>query len=392
MNFRRVTFTRNAGTSQDWRVAIGALDNGPFLHVYPSVAVALPMALASLTIVLVSGPPTPSLLVDGVVFLVAAVCSHRLCLGTAGVAIMLAVYRVLPETRPTMGEHASFVPVLCLALANRPRAALAFGIWATALNTPRVDDLAKTLPYLMFWAIFHTVAWMSGRLWVAHDQHRERELKAQLSDQRMVIAREIHDTVAHEVSRLSMTAQLMSTRGGATPDDLAFIVDACDRVMAQMRATLVVLRSPVSETPIAATGPEDLAEAVSRAKTRLRDAGFRPTVSIEQLDRATTLQSWGAQTVLREGVNNIVTHGSPKEPVLLDIGVAPDGDLTLFLVNGVDRPRGLASRSPTFGLIGLRERVEATGGTLHGSLDDETWTLIAVIPGEQGARRRAEPD
>ena len=70
-------------------------------------------------------------------------------------------------------------------------------------------------------------------------------------EQRHAIARELHDTVAHELSLMSMQVQRLGLRGDVDPDELETILDSCDNAIAQLRAMLSVLRSPDSPRTLA---------------------------------------------------------------------------------------------------------------------------------------------
>ncbi|GGV12084.1 sensor histidine kinase [Streptomyces spectabilis] len=225
------------------------------------------------------------------------------------------------------------------------------------------------------------------------DGTREREKNARLNAQRLEYARELHDFVGHHVT--AITAQVKAVRfttaAGHPPtpqaldEALANIEDAALQATDSMRAMVGLLRRPDRSAPLHAPqtlhGLHDLADA-------LRATGPEVSLTIDPRLLAVPPPDHLCATayhVVREALTNIRKHATGAGTVTIDVRHSPDaGALTVCVTDNAAQPSDAtpAHRGPGgFGITGLRERVDAVGGTLTaGPGPVGGWQVAAEIP------------
>jgi signal transduction histidine kinase len=223
------------------------------------------------------------------------------------------------------------------------------------------------------------------------DTRRRAALEDVRSTERMELARELHDVVAHHVTGIVVAAQAAAVVARTSPDDvdraLAAIETAGTDALAAMRRMVGVLRGQDSD---GARSPGAELAGVSRLI-----AQFDPD---ERLVRLTTdpglehavLPAGVAATgyrVVQEALTNVRRHAPEAAAVEVDIRIR-EGALQVTVRNdGVPAvPAAPRGGSGGFGLAGMAERVKALDGSLTaGPTGPGVWTVAAHIP-LQGAR------
>jgi signal transduction histidine kinase len=220
------------------------------------------------------------------------------------------------------------------------------------------------------------------------DIRRRLAIDTARHDERLELARELHDVVAHHVAGIVVQAQAARIAAAKHPEaldpTLAGIESAGNDALAAMRQVVGLLRDP-SDTGSRTPGPEQLSDLVGRfarhgpsVQLRLPEAGRPPWPP----EVAATVHR-----IVREALTNIVLHAPDAASVT--VTVADDPSVVSVEVTD-DAPRR-GSRPPSaggHGLVGLRERAEALGGTLQaGPGEDAGWVVAARLP--LPARRNA---
>jgi signal transduction histidine kinase len=219
------------------------------------------------------------------------------------------------------------------------------------------------------------------------DASRELAVDAARQGERLELARELHDVVAHHVAGIVVQAQaarLVAARRPAELDGmLAGIESAGNDALAAMRRVVSLLRDP-GDAGGFAPGTGQLSDLVGRfaghgqsVMLRLPD-GEQPPWPPEV---ATTVYR-----VVQEALTNIVLHARGAANVAVVVDGAPSG-VSVEVTD--DAPAGPSvsswSVSGGHGLVGMRERVEALGGTLHaGPGDGGGWAVRATVPLTRG--------
>lgn len=209
---------------------------------------------------------------------------------------------------------------------------------------------------------------------------RERRWEQVKADERILLARELHDTVAHHVSAIAVQAQagraLAATSPSSPLEALEVIEVEASRTLAEMRAMVRVLRNeaPVDYAP--QPGVADL-ERLSGASP----AGPRVEVTVSG-DLAALPRAIDAAVfrIAQEAVTNALRHA--RNATLVDVRVAGDQS-TVSLVVRDDGDPGAAdpAREAGFGLTGMVERALLLGGACRaGPCPGGGWAVVATLP------------
>jgi signal transduction histidine kinase len=211
-------------------------------------------------------------------------------------------------------------------------------------------------------------------------ESRRRALDQIRSQERVGLARELHDTVAHHVSAIAVQAQAGRAMAGQRPEAaleaLAVIEGEASRTLAEMRAMVRVLRdgAPAEYTP-----QPGVADLVSLAR---RDPV--PVVDVEvpgDLDELPLQVDAAVYRLAQEALTNALRHARNASRVEIRV-VEGGGRLRLRVTdNGQIDPVRPASHG--FGLLGMTERVQLLGGTLRaGPAPGGGWAVDAELPTE----------
>ncbi|MFH9738153.1 sensor histidine kinase [Streptomyces roseolus] len=222
-----------------------------------------------------------------------------------------------------------------------------------------------------------------------------------LLEERARIARELHDVVAHHMSVITVQADSAPYRIPGLPEaareEFTSIAGSARESLAEMRRLLAVLRSDGSEGERAPQPGLDRLQQLVEATVR---AGVPAELSLaaELVDGRTEVpQAVGlsAYRIVQEALANAVRH-APGAPTRVSVREDGSGRLTVLVVNGpaTEPAPPLESAGTGHGLVGMRERVRLTGGTLDtGPLPDGGFRVAASLPlGPADAAAAPGPD
>jgi signal transduction histidine kinase len=222
------------------------------------------------------------------------------------------------------------------------------------------------------------------------DENYEREARTKVAEERVRIARELHDVVAHHIAVINVHAGLarraVGRDAGTVDTSLGHVQDAARTVLDELGTVLSVLRATDFEdsesggTTQPAPGLEQLDELLETFAAAGLEVLTTATGPPRDMDRACDLAAF---RIIQESLTNASKHGADGQAMLtltsaasgLTIGVSnlvhvgPAGSLI-----GVPAPGG-------HGLVGMRERAAACGGSLTARQDDHgMFCVLAVIP------------
>jgi signal transduction histidine kinase len=284
---------------------------------------------------------------------------------------------------------------------------------------PRSDVATEFVPV----ALANVIAWMTGysmrqrRLYVVTLQHQAAS--SAVAEERLRIARELHDVVAHSMSVIAVQAgygqYVIDASPGGAKDALGAIQATSRDALEEMRRMLGVLRQqdvtpgPANGDPAAgpAAGqapaggaaqprPAPLAPApglagLGRLIERTRGAGVRVTLEVSGPPRpAPAGVDLSAYRIIQEALTNVVRHAGTSAACVVSVGytdadlvirVTDDGGLPVSL-HAVSVPVLLSTGAGTgHGIIGMRERVHLCGGTFGaGPLPGGGFQVVATLP------------
>ncbi|WP_328343939.1 sensor histidine kinase [Micromonospora sp. NBC_00421] len=284
-------------------------------------------------------------------------------------------------------------------------AALAIG--ATAVFVLGVSWVRPEIVVLLLWFGFAVAggdAVRSRRAYVAvleerarrAEQTREEEALRRVAEERLRIARELHDVVAHHIALINVQAgvagHLLSGQPEAAQEALGHVRAASRTVLDELATLLGVLRgagendSPTEPAP-SLNRLDALVEGFSTGQPVRWTVAGQPRPLPTAVDVA-------AYRIVQESLTNAYRH-APRAAVAVRLGYGPAGVTVEVRDDGTPRPEGgptggepvtgATGRSrgagTGLGLIGMRERAETVGGTFSaGPLPDGGWQVRAELP------------
>ncbi|WP_162616482.1 sensor histidine kinase [Xylanimonas allomyrinae] len=302
-----------------------------------------------------------------------------------------------------LAQVAMSVAVFGYALARPPRKAIIAAGAATvifeglALATAFASDglLRREDVVLWLWTLTaiaiairsrrDTVAALTDRA-VRAEQGREEAARRRVAEERLRIARELHDVMAHHVSAISVQAGMAEHMLGrdeqVVADAVRNIRTSAKTVLGELHSVLAVLRrdgAAVDAVTAPVRGLDDVAalvEAVRADGTSVHlHLGPVPTTLPPDVDLA-------AFRVVQEALTNARKH-APGAPVTVTITCRGDLEITVTNPRAETAPRSTADAVPGsgLGLVGMRERVTGAGGTLDARpTPDGGFAVVAHLP------------
>ncbi|TDB81949.1 sensor histidine kinase [Micromonospora sp. KC721] len=302
----------------------------------------------------------------------------------AGLAIAAArVFHLPAEPGPAMAlALAVLVGSAVRALPPVPAGALAAGgltVVGGALLAARPESGGSLGVVAM-----NAVAWLSavtaGLALRSQDDRAAATAETVRRDERLELARELHDVVAHHITGMLLQAQaahLVARKNpGQVTESLTEIEAAGTEALRAMRRVVGLLRD-TGDAPPASAGPEQLGALVERFNRQ------GPPVRLRVPDKSAAWPPEVTSTVyriVREALTNVARHAPHAHDVTVTVDQRPSS-ITVEVSD--DAPPGVARAAQRggYGLIGMRERVETLGGTLHAGPRAPTgWSVLATLP------------
>ena len=200
------------------------------------------------------------------------------------------------------------------------------------------------------------------------EREREELAREAVAAERRVIARELHDVVAHNVSVIVAQAGAARRISDSHPDEALSTLGAIERIgreaLVEMRRLMGFLRTerPRADPRSPQPGLEDIDTLVSQ----VRQAGVPITLLIEGEPRTLPAGlNLSAFRIVQEATTNVLKHAGPGSTVEVVVRYCPDG-IELEIVDDGRGAGALQTRPlrPRYGHLGMRERVALFGGTL----------------------------
>jgi signal transduction histidine kinase len=328
----------------------------------------------------------------------ASLCGrHRwpaLALVASGALVALLVH--VDRSAGTVAVLAPAVALYTLALRRNRRAQLLGGLGAVGavlvadlLHSGRPGFLQTAghvllvaIPMLAAEAIRNhraTMRLLTERLELA-DRAREQEAERHVEQERMRIARELHDVVAHTLTEINVQAAAAAelTTPGRGRDALEAIERSSHSALGELRAILGILRDP--DHPSAPRNPvpgfENIAELIARTRqsgleVRIEQTGSRP-------ERISDASSLAAYRIVQESLTNARRH-APGAPVHVRLSFNHTA-LSLEVENALGATSNGNGQGGGVGIAGMRERASAIGGTLQAGSVTGGFLVQAELP------------
>ncbi|HYH48295.1 MAG TPA: sensor histidine kinase [Acidimicrobiia bacterium] len=224
------------------------------------------------------------------------------------------------------------------------------------------------------------------------EAERDAEAERRVAEERIRIARELHDLLAHTVSVMTVQAGVAADSLHRRPDVARTAIDtirsAGRDAMAEIRATVAVLRSGAAPSGGHGMAPAPGLARIDELVTSAGAAGL--TVEVHALPPAVALPpvvELTAYRVVQEALTNVIRHaGATRAEVSLAltadalvIDVHDDGSASGGV--SVSAGAGATAGGSGFGLRGMAERVESLGGSLqYGRRPGGGFIVRATVP------------
>jgi signal transduction histidine kinase len=384
-------------TAASLALPLGMPSDGPELRT-PDARWVLLVLLSTLPLALHRRSPLPALLVVSVA------------------AEMLQGFRYIPQLSGPDGTSIgpTYIGVATVVFLTAKRSAPGVAtlvvtglIPAAALTEAVLAPAGHRVAALLTEAVLLVAAWALGRLARARaairDQVLERaaamereqaaDARAAVMEERARIARELHDIVAHNVSLMvvqTIAADRVQDRDRAKAHELHGTIEATGRAtVTELRRLLDVLRTDEeAETDPSKEPPQPTIEALPALVDSVRAAGLEVDFSISgtpaELPAGSHLTVY---RVVQEALTNTLKHAGHTRTALHLVWEPDRERLTVRLCDDGPAPDGESARPPGpaqgtgHGLVGMRERVGAVGGSLHtGTRPGGGYCVHAVIP------------
>lgn len=268
----------------------------------------------------------------------------------------------------------------------------------TLVSTPLTWDDGRNFSVLAWTALAAGVgdATRYRRNFVAAIEERARKAEAerdseaarQVSEERLRIARELHDVLAHHIAVIHVHSGLAGATMTSAPDtsreSLGHIKKASADVLDELAALMQVLRSTDS-TPTPDSGPQAPAPGLARLDELIetyRQSGTPIVTNVSGKPRALSpAADLAAFRIIQEALTNAHKHGVAGTTVL-DIRYS-DNSMEVELTNLVATFRS-ASTGTGLGIVGMQERAASVGAELVTSREGDRFQVRAVFAVSSG--------
>ncbi|MFE6925977.1 sensor histidine kinase [Nocardia sp. NPDC057663] len=298
--------------------------------------------------------------------------------------------------------HEAVFPATMVALytvaayGNRRRTALVIvvvvllGVGGMLASPELHENLALQAFGATGWIVLSCVAGEAVRLHRAYlgevlaraeraERSRDEEAERRVAEERLRIARDLHDLLAHTITVIQVQAGVaghLLAEGHAEPAVLGAALDtigaACADARAELGATVGVLRAPGGDS----RSPLPTLEQIPVLADTVAAAGVEVTTSstgrVRPLSPTVELVAY---RIVGEALTNVVKHAGAHS-----VRVVLAYHDSCLVVTVADDGRGRRSTTPGFGIRGMTERAEAIGGTLRATSTPTGFTVIADLP------------
>lgn len=276
---------------------------------------------------------------------------------------------------------------LWFGLASAGVGAIIAGVYTTFVNGVGVGLSVRSLSVLAL-VIFSAVlalgtAWLSGFLWrMVLRSRRIREAQTRAEQQtaeeqeRVRIARDMHDVVAHSLAVVIAQADGARYAAAADPDAataaLGTISQTARGALSDVRMLLTQLRHRQGD------GPQPTLSDLEALFAQVRQAGLEPRVTVDPMPpgEPPTATQLAVYRILQEALTNVIRHGAGGG---VDVKLSWYADsVEIRVANAVDVAK--AGAGGGHGVIGMRERAQLAGGTLRAEREGASFVVSARLP------------
>ncbi len=352
----------------------------------------------------IGGTQWPAMLVWTLTWLALLVGTWRVSIGVVMLIMLLAYGFTTPFAVAFINPvHMQLTLLGGLICARRPKLAAfvvgASGVYLLAWNRLRTPFLGLGLTLFSLLGVLAGVAVAYFISTWHHQLDEARRLAeeaagARAQEQRQ-LAGELHDIIAHQLTQ--MTMQVMVHAETTDPGELRVALRHVADINRGARSDLVTLitlmrqsrkdgrqaRESSISSGDASDGepPWSVPSATATAvASMLRQSGQQVEVNIDPtVDELETATQRTVIRVLREAATNIIRYARPHSACRLEMRCAAEG-VQVIVSSSLETKQRASIDSTGCGLLGLRERVDITGGTFYAGPRNGQWVVRAFLP------------
>ncbi|WP_152364299.1 sensor histidine kinase [Microlunatus speluncae] len=194
-------------------------------------------------------------------------------------------------------------------------------------------------------------------------QERDADLRRSAYEERLRIAREVHDLIGHSLSVINMQAgvalHVLDKRPEQAEESLRAIRQTSKDALAELRSTLAVFRDPGRSEP---TAPEPGLARLENLIAAMRQAGRTIELTVDgEIGGLPPTLDHTAYRIVQEALTNVVRHAGDATA---DVSITRQGRRLLLAIVDHGPPIRSETLAEGHGISGMRERARAVGGTL----------------------------
>ena len=264
--------------------------------------------------------------------------------------------------------------------------------YVTIIAVPYLNvSYLSAFGYGFFGIIFLIVAWITGSVRAQRrqrevtlvslaelneDQLRSREERARL-EERNRIARDIHDSLSHRLSLISVYAGGLSYRKDADPER---IQEASETIQSEAKAAVEDLRGVIKALRV--DDRVDPRASIEEHIGRARAAGTKVRYEKGDVDKLSTMAAHTLGRAVQEGLTNARKYAPGKKVRLIVENEEDKVRVSMQNKKVTDQPESSGGN----GLLGMEERARLAGGTFAVLDDASTFTWVLELPKEGSAQ------
>ncbi|WP_300265210.1 histidine kinase [Microbacterium sp.] len=277
--------------------------------------------------------------------------------------------------------------VMVAGLVSAGIGAVVASAYITYANITQVTDPLQSFGVLALLVVSSVLAlgsaWLCGFLWrlvlrsrrIRQAQQRA-EQQAIEEQERVRIARDMHDVVAHSLAVVIAQADGARYAAAADPDAattaLTTISQTARGALSDVRMLLTQLRHRQGD------GPQPTLADLEALFAQVRQAGIEPRVTVDPMPpgEPPTATQLAVYRILQEALTNVIRHGSGSA---VDVSLAWRADhVAIRIANAVGAAGG--NTGGGHGIMGMHERAQLAGGTLTARREGDAFVVAATLP------------
>ena len=299
---------------------------------------------------------------------------------TIALGAVLLTFLLSPREWVTFAEYAALIPVLSAGIrGERRRRTISSAAYLVLLTALQYHDYPGDLLFLyggLVWTVLFAVMWLIGDVFTAYRKAQQDAAQLALAQQRIALARDLHDTIMRSLTRLSLRVQLAEAE--PDPTVLPSVAEALHQTATELRWMLTLLRDG-DAAELGRSQTDSLSALLREMAASLERRGFTVTVTAEG-DMANVPESVTRVLgpVIGESEANIERHAKPGSPCAAIVSLS-ESELDMVFISTVGETTPQRKGS-ALGLIGAQERLAPIGGELSARQEGAQWVTRIVVP------------